>query len=264
MSWGGGALNADSVITFATLSLLLPLVLIPQLKGRGLLELPWSSWNYVYSWLGWNIYFFLGAGIIPVTLLGDSFWAQFAVGALGLELSILLMLVTTIVLTIYSERNRSHGWISDTCDIAVYTLPIPMLVLGDILFVSFSDPAIIALIQTQGVEVFDLALTCLLYILVTITMIAITLCLYPRGEVPKGPRYMRIIVVSVLWLAINAHVLFGGYIPEWVLRLVPTILPVFQQNFLVYITPALFQCAVLFASMGIGFYLERMYVEGRK
>ena len=62
--------------------------------------------------------------------------------------------------------------------------------------------------------------------------------IYTQREIAyKGIRLFRIVLTAGLWLAMNAHILYGGYIPEFVLSLVPTVFPTYQGNPLVFVTP---------------------------
>lgn len=96
------------------------------------------------------------------------------------------------------------------------------------------------------------------------TIGAIIFYLYPRGDVKKAPRLVRILVTAVLWLAINAHMLFGGYIPPFVLPWIEKALPVFRGNGLVYITPAIFEIIVIAVSIVIAYYIEKMWLNALK
>ena len=78
-----------------------------------------------------------------------------------------------------------------------------------------------------------------------------------KRQAYKGVRLLRIIITAGIWLAMNAHILYGGYIPEFILSLVPTVFPTYQGNPLVFVTPALLEAGVTGVAVIIGALVER-------
>ncbi len=78
-------------------------------------------------------------------------------------------------------------------------------------------------------------------VLLLVSLLVFVFYLYPRDLAYKGVRLLRIVITAAMWLAMNAHILYGGYIPEFILSLVPTVFPTYQGNPLIFITPASFR-----------------------
>ncbi len=62
----------------------------------------------------------------------------------------------------------------------------------------------------------------------------------------------------------NAHILYGGYIPEFILSLVPTVFPTYQGNLLIFITPALLEAGMIGVAVIIGALVERGIISQRR
>ena len=75
---------------------------------------------------------------------------------------------------------------------------------------------------------------------------------------------MRIIITAGIWLAMNAHILYGGYIPEFILSLVPTVFPTYQGNPLVFVTPTLLEAGMTGGAVIIGALVERGIISRRR
>ena len=78
------------------------------------------------------------------------------------------------------------------------------------------------------------------------------------------PLLVVVVVDAGLWLAMNAHILYGGYIPEFVLSLVPTVFPTYQGNPLVFVTPTLLEAGVTGVAVIIGALVERGIISRRR
>ena len=94
-------------------------------------------------------------------------------------------------------------------------------------------------------------------VLLLVSLLVFVFYLYPRDLAYKGVRLLRIIITAGIWLAMNAHILYGGYIPEFILSLVPTVFPTYQGNPLVFVTPALLEAGVTGVAVIIGALVER-------
>ena len=88
--------------------------------------------------------------------------------------------------------------------------------------------------------------------------------MYPRDIAYRGVRLFRIIVTAALWLAMNAHILYGGYIPEFIVSLVPTVFPTYQGNPLVFVTPTLLEAGMTGVAVILGALVERGIISRRR
>ncbi len=98
------------------------------------------------------------------------------------------------------------------------------------------------------------------YALIFLTMMSTVFYLFPRNGADKFPRLVRIFVTALMWLAINGHMLYG-YIPPMMLDWIFVAVPVFRANPLVYVTPAIFEVAVIFISVVLGYYVEKCIIQ---
>ena len=143
--------------------------------------------------------------------------------------------------------------IDEALDIIVYTIPIPFLYIGSILYIDLQDPMVYFIYaSSMNVNILFAELVLLL-----VSLLVFVFYLYPRGLAYKGVRLLRIIITAGIWLAMNAHILYGGYIPEFILSLVPTVFPTYQGNPLVFVTPALLEAGVTGVAVIIGALVER-------
>lgn len=254
--FGWGQINTNSIIMFTVLSLIIPILLRKHPRGQATFRFPLHLGLYSYSWIGWSLFFYVGNAIVPISLPEGGPFLIGLVWTIVMAIANTLMIITGIVLTVFFNRERRFSFVDEVIDVAVYTLPIPMLLLGDVLFEKLDGLQMIPQIANMIMTFISL----IVYALVIITMLAFVIYLYPREGISKGPRFTRIIVTAVLWIAINAHIVFGGYIPPWVIPLIEKAMPVFSGSILVYITPSVIQLAVLSISMGIGYAIERFWV----
>ena len=151
--------------------------------------------------------------------------------------------------------NRTYRWgmIDEALDIIAYTIPIPFLYIGSILYIDLQDPMVYFMYaSSMNVNILFAELVLLL-----VSLLVFVFYLYPRDLAYKGVRLLRIIITAGIWLAMNAHILYGGYIPEFILSLVPTVFPTYQGNPLVFVTPALLEAGVTGVAVIIGALVER-------
>ena len=62
----------------------------------------------------------------------------------------------------------------------------------------------------------------------------------------------------------NAHILYGGYIPEFIVSLVPTVFPTYQGNPLVFVTPTLLEAGMTGVAVILGALVERGIISRRR
>ena len=242
------------VTFFGTLALLLPIVLKSVKRFSFTEGLQVNLWAHAYSWLFWNTVFFIGGAPPLLSIQLDSPLAVAVLWFAVMFLTVVLMELTALGLTFFFKRDKKRPWLDSTLDIALITLPVPMTLLGHLFFLDLSNP-IIASIMGQ-----DVLAMLNMYILgiIVLTMLTLVFYWYPRNQVATFPRMVRIFATGFMWLAINGHVLFGGWMPQFVLDLIPRIMPIFQGNTIVYITPVVYEFLVIAVSVGIGVGLENL------
>ena len=135
---------------------------------------------------------------------------------------------------------------------SVYILPIPFIYLGSIFYIDLTNPVMLAYFGPT------ISLNSLIgeFVFVLVSMLVFVFYMYPRSGEYKASRLLRIIVTAIMLLAMNGHILYGGYIPEFVKAIAPTIFPLYQGNLLVFITPGLLEFTFIIASVLIGKLVE--------
>ncbi|WP_298705201.1 hypothetical protein [uncultured Veillonella sp.] len=247
----GGMLTG--IPLYVGLALFMPFWLRRQERLKPYVTYPWRGGLYFYSWFGWFIFFYMGERVAPIKMAGQTMsellliWGGiFLAGYIGMGL-------TAAILTAFFNRPRINTWLDETLDIAVYALPIPLLLIGDILFMNLGGLSVS--VETQAMILDTLNLFILL--LVVWTMGSIAFYLFPRHEVRKAFRLLRILITAFAWLAINGHIFAGGWLPEFVKNSADYIFPAFRGNPLVYVTPALIQLIIIGVANGVGMGAEK-------
>ena len=251
-----GALSL-SILVFPVLSLVIP-IMVRRLKNAKFNDdLPLSMGYHAYSWAWWMVFSFLHT---PFSFNVDN----------GLAKALLLFVVYFIVqvlielcgllATKFFNRTYRWGMIDEALDIIAYTIPIPFLYIGSILYIDLQDPMIYFMYaSSMNVNILFAELVLLL-----VSLLVFVFYLYPRDLAYKGVRLLLIIISASIWLAMNAHILYGGYIPEFILSLVPTVFPTYQGNPLVFVTPALLEAGVTGVAVIIGALVERGIISRRR
>ena len=251
-----GAL-ALPILVFPVLSLVIPLM-VRRLKNAKFNDfLPLSMGYHMYSWAWWTVFSFLHT---PFSFTADS----------GIVTALLLFVVYFIVqvlielcgllATKFFNRNHRWGMVDEALDIIGYTIPIPFLYIGSLLYIDLQDPMVYFMYaSSMNVNILFAELVSLL-----ISLLVFVFYLYPREIAYKGIRLFRIVLTAGLWLAMNAHILYGGYIPEFVLSLVPTVFPTYQGNPLVFVTPTLLEAGMTGVAVIIGALVERGIISRRR
>lgn len=244
-----GALSLP-ILVFPVLSLVIP-IMVRRLKNAKFNDdLPLSMGYHAYSWTWWAVFSFLHT---PFSFNVDNGLAK--VLLLFVVYFIVQVLIELCGLLATKFFNRTHRWgmIDEALDIIVYTIPIPFLYIGSILYIDLQDPMVYFMYaSSMNVNILFAELVLLL-----VSLLVFVFYLYPRDLVYKGVRLLRIIITAGIWLAMNAHILYGGYIPEFILSLVPTVFPTYQGNPLVFVTPALLEAGVTGVAVIIGALVER-------
>lgn len=245
-----------AILVFAVLSLLIPLTLRRHERLQPFLTYPWHTGVFLYNWLGWLIFYYMGNGFFSIPISGRA--GLVAMMVISFALCLLCMYIGTWLVTIFAKRDRHFAWFDEALDISVYSLPIPMLILGDVLFIRADTPMQAAMLSSM---VFQM-LVLWLYAYVIITMAVIAVYLYPRHGEIKGIRMFRILITAGSWLAIMGHLMYG-WLPDFVKNMLIYVLPVFQGSFLVYVTPGVMGFITVIIAVFIGVRIETLLLNWR-
>ena len=251
-----GALSLP-VLVFPVLSLVIPFMVRRLKNAKFNDDLPLYMGYHTYSWAWWTVFSFLHT---PFSFNVDN----------GITKALLLFVVYFIVQVLIELCgllgtkffNRTHRWgmIDEALDIIGYIIPIPFLYIGSILHIDLQDPMVYFMYaSSMNVNILFAELVLLL-----VSLLVFVFYLYPRDLAYKGVRLLRIVITAAMWLAMNAHILYGGYIPEFILSLVPTVFPTYQGNPLVFITPALLEASIIGVAVIIGALVERGIISRRR
>ena len=251
-----GALSLP-VLVFPVLSLVIPFMVRRLKNAKFNDDLPLHMGYHTYSWTWWTIFSFLHT---PFSFNVDN----------GITKALLLFVVYFIVQVLIELCgllgtkffNRTHRWgmIDEALDIIGYIIPIPFLYIGSILHIDLQDPMVYFMYaSSMNVNILFAELVLLL-----VSLLVFVFYLYPRDLAYKGVRLLRIVITAAMWLAMNAHILYGGYIPEFILSLVPTVFPTYQGNPLIFITPALLEACMIGVAVIIGALVERGIISRRR
>ena len=251
-----GALSLP-VLVFPVLSLVIPFMVRRLKNAKFSDDLPLHMGYHTYSWAWWTVFSFLHT---PFSFNVDN----------GLTKALLLFVVYFIVQVLielcgllgtkFFNRTPRWGMIDEALDMIGYIIPIPFLYIGSILHIDLQDPMVYFMYaSSMNVNILFAELVLLL-----VSLLVFVFYLYPRDLAYKGVRLLRIVITAGMWLAMNAHILYGGYIPEFVLSLVPTVFPTYQGNPLVFITPALLEAGMIGVAVIIGALVERGIISRRR
>lgn len=253
---GKGHLTIYGVEMFTLLSLIIPLMMKKVERLRFATGFHMRLYYHAYAWLLWTVFFFLGSGTMHLVIPVKNIALIGALWVVVLSCVMTIIILSGVLLTRFFERQKRHEWFHTTLDIAAVTLPLPILLMGGVLYID--NPM---LVQAYMSFMYDYIKLCLLLLLV-ITMAAMAIYLYPRGETPKKTRFVRIFVTALVWLAIVGHVMFG-WMPQFVLQAVKVVFPVYQGSLLVYVTPAIILLIILAVAVGAGLYSEYYLLKYR-
>ena len=251
-----GALSLP-VLVFPVLSLVIPFMVRRLKNAKFNDDLPLYMGYHTYSWAWWTVFSFLHT---PFSFNVDN----------GITKALLLFVVYFIVQVLIELCgllgtkffNRTHRWgmIDEALDIIGYIIPIPFLYIGSILHIDLQDPMVYFMYaSSMNVNILFAELVLLL-----VSLLVFVFYLYPRDLAYKGVRLLRIVITAAMWLAMNAHILYGGYIPEFILSLVPTVFPTYQGNPLIFITPALLEAGMIGVAVILGALVERGIISRRR
>ena len=220
-------------------------------------DLPLSMGYHTYSWAWWTVFSFLHT---PFSFTADSRIVTALLLFVVYFIVQVLIELCGLLATKFFNRNHRWGMVDEALDIIGYTIPIPFLYIGSLLYIDLQDPMVYFMYaSSMNVNILFAELVSLL-----ISLLVFVFYLYPRELAYKGIRLFRIVLTAGLWLAMNAHILYGGYIPEFVLSLVPTVFPTYQGNPLVFVTPTLLEAGMTGVAVIIGALVERGIISRRR
>ena len=165
-----------------------------------------------------------------------------------------------LLATKFFNRNHRWGMVEEALDIIGYTIPIPFLYIGSLLYIDLQDPMVYFMYASS----MNVNILFAEFVLLLISLLVFVFYLYPRDIAYRGIRLFRIVLTAALWLAMNAHILYGGYIPAFIVSLVPTVFPTYQGNPLVFVTPALLEAGMIGVAVIIGALVERGIISRRR
>lgn len=235
------------IILFPVLSLIVPILLRRAEQFRDTLVV--SMKYHVHGWAIANVFIFFTT-ILTFTI--DNAMLALILFFIAYFLVQLLIELIALLMTMFFCRQRRFGIIDEAIDMCMYILPVPFIYIGSILYIDIYSMSFLS-IYARAID------TNLLFaelLLLVITLFVFVMYMYPRDGIYKFPRLVRIIITAVMWLAMNAHILYGGYVPEFVKALMPIVLPIYQGNALVFFTPGVIEASFIIAAVCIGRIVE--------
>lgn len=235
------------IILFPVLSLIVPILLRRAEQFRDTLVV--SMKYHVHSWAIANVFIFFTT-ILTFTI--DNAMLALILFFIAYFLVQLLIELIALLMTMFFCRQRRFGIIDEAIDMCMYILPVPFIYIGSILYIDIYSMSFLS-IYARAID------TNLLFaelLLLVITLFVFVMYMYPRAGIHKFPRLVRIIITAAMWLAMNAHILYGGYVPEFVKALMPIVLPIYQGNALVFFTPGVIEASFIIAAVCIGRIVE--------
>lgn len=242
-------------VIFPVLSLLVPIFMrrMTQFKEA----FPFKVRYHVYSWLIATV-FALFTTIMAFTI-ESTIMMVVAVFVAYFLMQVLISLVA-LLMTLFFGRSHRWGIIDEAIDMCIYILPVPFIYIGSILYMDLQNPVMLAYYaRAIDVNIFMAEL-----ILLVVALLVFVIYMYPKDTTYKFPRLLRIIVTAGMWLAMNAHILYGGYIPEFIKTMMPSVLPMYQGNILVFFTPGSIEASFIIASVIIGKLVEVCIIKALK
>lgn len=249
--FGQGNLTLPALFLFFALALFIPVGLRGVRAFKEEYLFPLHRGLLFYSWIFWAVFVIMGTITIPVYLDPNNRMLIVAFWTVILLLFMALYIGCALGLTYWFKRTKKYVW-GSVADVSVLALPIPLVIMGDMLFQDLSNPYVMA---NMGPMFFSI-LQFDVYLLIFMVMGTLAIYYFPHYKDEAKPvRLLRILATAFVWLICNATVLYNVQSPEAVSFIVK-ILPVFTGSLLVYITPLIFEVVVLALAIGIGYYVE--------
>lgn len=258
---GGGQVSGYAMYVFMILSLVVPFYLQGAKSFRNSMTFHLHKGHYIYSWAFWIVFIMLGLFVISGNINPEQpTFEQVAMLALKNVAVLILFNMVTLFTTLGLTKWFSLPWkgiVKDILNVSLYMLPIPMLVLGALLYADLSNPAIMYAFSSAILEMIYLDI----YLLIIFAMIVFSLYFFPTAEVKaKTIRLIRILVTAFSWLMINATIIFNTLTPEQASAL-NTFIPAFEGNPIVFITPSLFEIPIIAIAIYMGLVAERLLLS---
>ena len=252
---GFGYPTTLSTSVFALLALTVPIAILRAKRFANEYAFPWKERWYAYSWLWWMTLFGVDDVAISVSLPLPRDIAVPVIWLVSMLLCLCLVIMTGAALAKYFTRTKDKDLVNSVADIAIVAFPIPLAFFGNLAYTNFSLPGV-----ADAMIGFAYGLmTQAVYALCLVTVLTISVYFYVDETRMRTERIAIVSVSSLVWLAINGHVLIDGYIPEMLLPFISAALPLFRESPLVFVTPAVFEVAVLTVSVVCGFAAARLF-----
>ncbi len=250
--YGRGMVDGAPLFLFLALAFVVPLFLKGLEIFRHDHSFPFHKGLLFYSWAFCSIFFIMGTITVPISVDVSRIGLLVFFWVVALTIFEILIMFTMIGLAKWFALGR-RGFVKQVLDISIISLPISMLLLGDFLFQDIRNPLVM---QHLGGRFFQL-LQYTVYLMVMMVMATLAIYLFPRWDDKAKPlRLLRIMVTAFCWLFINTIVLYQVSSPA-ILSFINTVLPVFRNNFLVYVTPTVFEILALGIAMALGLGVEQ-------
>jgi hypothetical protein len=192
---------------------------------------------------------FIGVGILN-GLMALSLWQSFVGRLLGYTLWMFAFLGLQYVLAMgfafWYERRRCSVY-SEFIDPILYSLPLPCAVLGMFLFPAASA----AEVSDQLLVGIAMIMSGCLYVFAVFVLAAFAFYFYP-GQLAGTRRLIhcvRVFVMAFTWIFFN--VLVFNVKTEMMGQLLFAVVPILQNNPLVFITPFIFEGLVIVMSVAV-------------
>ncbi len=261
---GGGQVSGYAMYIFMVLSLVVPFYLQSAKSFRNSMTFTLHKGYYLYSWAFWIVFTMLGLFVISGNASGETpNFADQATLAVKNVATLVLFITVTFLTMIGLQKWFNLSWkgiVKDILNVSLYMLPIPMLILGALLYTDLTNLLIrnaysSAILQMVYLDV---------YLLIIFAMVTFSLYFFPKAQVEaKAIRLVRILVTAFSWLMANVLILFSAPSPE-LADVLNRIVPAFEGNILVFFTPPLFEIPIIAIAIYMGIVAEKMLLAGKK
>ena len=238
-----------SLLLFLLLSIFVPAVFrYRQVKKKG--ESPYVRIPFILY--GGFVGMFIGLGILN-GVMAFPIWKIYT-GRLVLYTIWMIFLVFlqygfANLFSYWHERRRSF-WYSEFLDPVLYSLPLPCSLLGMFLFPAVSTTDLSGQIL-MGVAII---MSSMVYLFAVFVLATFAFYFYPKKNSSMTLRmhilsFVRIFVMGVVWIFINVMVfntktaIMG--------TIVFTLMPVLQNNFLVFFSPFVYEAIVITIAVAV-------------
>ena len=165
-----GAL-ALPILVFPVLSLVIPLMVRRLKNAKFNDDLPLSMGYHTYSWAWWTVFSFLHT---PFSFTADSRIVTALLLFVVYFIVQVLIELCGLLATKFFNRNHRWGMVDEALDIIGYTIPIPFLYIGSLLYIDLQDPMVYFMYaSSMNVNILFAELGVITYILIGIRILFI-------------------------------------------------------------------------------------------